>query len=112
MWVSAAPTELDITFGSCIPRVSYRALPSLHPGLCRSAALAGLILPFVLCVPRVSYWASPSFRPGLCRSGVPTALIMRLNFDAVALKQKLLNEWHKSFIFVLLIQYITKTNFF
>jgi len=27
----------------------------------------------------------PSFHPGLCRSVVPTALIMRLNFDAVAL---------------------------
>ena len=50
---SAAPTELDITFGSCITRVSYRALPSFHPGLCK-------------CV-------------------VPTALIMRLDFDAVAL---------------------------
>ena len=45
--------ELNITFRSCIPRVSFRALPSLHPGLCRSV--------------------------------VPTALIMRLNFDAVAL---------------------------
>ena len=27
----------------CLPRVSYRALPSFHPGLCRSVALAGLI---------------------------------------------------------------------
>ena len=51
--VSAAPPELDITFGSCLPRVSYRALPSFHPGLCRSV--------------------------------VPTALIMHLDFDAVAL---------------------------
>ena len=50
---SAAPAELDITFRSCIPRVSYRALPSFHPGLCRSV--------------------------------VPTALIMRLDFDALAL---------------------------
>ena len=50
---SAAPLELDITFRSCIPRVSYRALPSLHPGLCRSV--------------------------------VPTALIMLLDFNAVAL---------------------------
>ena len=63
-------------------------------------------------IPRVSFRALPSFRPGFCRSGVSMALIMRLNFDAVALKQRLLNEWHKSFIFVLLIQYITKTNFF
>ena len=51
--VSAAPTELDITFRSCIPRVSFQALPSFHPGLCRSI--------------------------------VPTALIMHLNFDALAL---------------------------
>ena len=40
---------------------------------------------FCPCVPRVSYRASPSFHPGLCRSIVPTALIMRLNFDAGAL---------------------------
>ena len=44
--------ELDITFGSCIPRVSFRALPSF----------------------------------GLCRGVVATALIMRLDFDAVALR--------------------------
>ena len=47
----------------------------LRPGLCRSAALAGLILPFVLCVSRVSYWASPSFHPGLCRSVALAGLI-------------------------------------
>ena len=40
---SAAPTELDITFGSCIPRVSFRALPSFHPGLCRSIVPTALI---------------------------------------------------------------------
>ena len=49
---SAAPTEL-LFLCTCLPRVSFRALPSLHPGL--------------------------------CRSGVPTALIMHLDFDAVAL---------------------------
>ena len=38
---SAAPTELDITFRSCLPRVSYRALPSFHPGLCRSVVPKG-----------------------------------------------------------------------
>ena len=58
--VSAAPAELDITFHSYIPRVSFRALPSLHPGLCRSV--------------------------------VPTALIMRLSFDAVVLDVSSLNE--------------------
>ena len=65
---SAALAGLILPFVLCIPRVSYWASPSFHPGLCRSSALAGLILPFVLCVPRVSYWASPSFCPGLCRS--------------------------------------------
>ena len=57
---SVAPTELDITFRSCLPRVSYRALPSFHPGLCRSV--------------------------------VPTALIMRLNFDALVLGRASIQE--------------------
>ena len=48
-WVSVAPTELDITFRSCIPRVPYRALPSFHPGLCGSAALAGLFVGLGVC---------------------------------------------------------------
>ena len=41
----------------CFPRVSYRALPSLHPGLCGSVALAGLI---------VGLAVSPGFHIGLC----------------------------------------------
>ena len=28
----------------------------------------------------------PHFHPGLCRSVVPTVLVMRLNFDTLALK--------------------------
>ena len=32
-----------------VPRVSYRALPSFHLGLCRSAALAGLIVVLGVC---------------------------------------------------------------
>ena len=32
----------SICFCLCFPRVSYRASPSFHPGLCRSAALSGL----------------------------------------------------------------------
>ena len=39
---SAALAGLIARF-CCFPRVSYRALPSFHPGLCRSAALAGLL---------------------------------------------------------------------
>ena len=38
-----------------------------------------------LCLPRVSYRALPSFHPGLFRSVVPTALIMRLNYETIAL---------------------------
>ena len=33
-------------FCLCVPRVSYRALPSFHPGLCRSVALSGLMYVF------------------------------------------------------------------
>ena len=38
------------------------------------------------CLPRVSFRALPSFHPGLCRSVVPTALVISLNFDALALR--------------------------
>ena len=58
----------SIRFCLCVPRVSYRALPLFHPGLCRSAALAGLFSFFYLRLPRVSYRALPLFHPGLCRS--------------------------------------------
>ena len=33
----------------CLPRVSYRALPSFHPGLCRSVALIGLFAVLDVC---------------------------------------------------------------
>ena len=69
------------SLGKCRPRwglkknVCQCLTQGLRPGLCGSAALAGLILPFVLCVSRVSYWASPSFHPGLCRSVALAGLI-------------------------------------
>ena len=44
--VSAAPKGAHSSFGPCVPRVSFRALPSFHPGLCWSVALAGLIYVF------------------------------------------------------------------
>ena len=44
--VSAAPKGAHSSFGPCVPRVPFRALPSFHPGLCRSVALAGLIYVF------------------------------------------------------------------
>ena len=34
----------------CVPRVSYRASPSFHPGLCRSVALAGLLYVFPIII--------------------------------------------------------------
>ena len=49
-----------------------------------SAAPTELLF-FCLHVPRVSFRALPSFHPGLCRSIVPTALVISLNFDALAL---------------------------
>ena len=39
----------SICFYLCIPRVPYRALPSFRPGLCRSAALTGLIVVLDVC---------------------------------------------------------------
>ena len=39
----------SIRFCLCVPRVSYRALPSFHPGLCRSVALSGLIVVLGVC---------------------------------------------------------------
>ena len=60
------PKGFIARFCLCFPMVSFRALPSFHPGLCGSAALSGLIARFCLCVPRVPYRALPSFHPGLC----------------------------------------------
>ena len=39
----------SICFCLRFPRASYRALPSFHPGLCRSAALSGLIVVLLVC---------------------------------------------------------------
>ena len=39
----------SIRFYLCVPRVPYRALPSFHPGLCRSVALTGLIVVLGVC---------------------------------------------------------------
>ena len=56
-----------------VPRVSYRALPSFHPGLCRSAALSGLIVGLSVCpqgfisgFALISPWAMQEYRP--CRA--------------------------------------------
>ena len=44
-----------------------------------------LLLP---CIPRVSFRALPSLHPGLCRNVVPTALIVSLNLDTLALERQ------------------------
>ena len=63
------------------------ALPYLKQMLApKVPLLIGAHIICCLCLPRVSYRALPSFHPGLFRSVVPTALIIRLNFDAVALQ--------------------------
>ena len=63
----------SICFYLCFPRVSYRALPSFHPGLCRSAALAGLFVGLAVCpqgsisgFALISPWAMQECRP--CRA--------------------------------------------
>ena len=43
------PLQGSIRFCLRLPRVSYRALPSFHPGLCRSAALTGLFVGLGVC---------------------------------------------------------------
>ena len=62
----------------CLPRVSYRALPSFHPGLCRSAALSGLIVVLLVCTQGfisdfalISPWTMQECRPfrAFCRIG-------------------------------------------
>ena len=62
----------------CLPRVSYRASPSFHPGLCRSIVLAGLIVGlgvfpqgFISGFALIPPWAMRGCRPcrALCRIG-------------------------------------------
>ena len=64
------PLQGSLSYCLCIPRVSYRALPSFHPGLCRSVALAGLIVGllvypqgFISCFALIPPWARQEYRP-------------------------------------------------
>ena len=72
------PFQGSLSYWLCFPRVSYRALPSFHPGLCRSAALSGLIVGLVVCpqgfisgFALISPWAMQECRPfrAHCRIG-------------------------------------------
>ena len=76
-WVNSQSTYIEPQKGAALLCPRQMLAPKVP--LLRSSDL------FYLYVPRVSYRALPSFYPGLCRGVVPTALIMRLNFDAVAL---------------------------
>ena len=73
-YAGVSPLQGSLSYWLCFPRVSYRALPSFHPGLCRSTALSGLFAFFHLRFPRVLYRALPSFHPGLCGSVALTGL--------------------------------------
>ena len=68
----------SIRFCPCLPRVAFRALPSFHPGLCRSVALAGLFVGlsaftqgFISGFALISPWAMQEYRPfrAHCRIG-------------------------------------------
>ena len=84
----------SIRFYLCVPRVPYRALPSFHPGLCRSVALSGLIARFCLCFPRVSFRALPSFHPGLCGSAALSGLIARFCLCVPRVPYRALPSFH------------------
>ena len=78
----AAPLGL-ILFCLCVPRVSYRALPSFHPGLCRSIALAGLIVGLFVVFPGFHIGLCPHFTLGYAgvsclRHSELASILMRL----------------------------------
>ena len=61
------------------------ALPRRKANARAESAAPTELLFFVHAYPGFCSYLWHSRHPGLCRSVVPTALIMRLNFDAVAL---------------------------
>ena len=77
-YAGVSPFQGSLSDWLCFPRVPYRALPSFHPGLCRSAALSGLFVRF-FCFPQgfisgfalISPWAMRGCRPfrAFCRIG-------------------------------------------
>ena len=48
-YAGVSPFQGSLSYWLCAPRVSYRALPSFYLGLCRSAALSGLIVVLAVC---------------------------------------------------------------
>ena len=77
-WVNYCYTFIEPRRGGTTERINSDVL-AVSAAPCRSSFY------LFFCFPRVSYRALPSFHPGLCRSAVPTALVISLNFDALAL---------------------------
>ena len=57
-FAGVSPLQGSLSYWLCFPRVLYRALPSFHPGLCRSVALSGLFVRL--------FAVSLGFHIGLC----------------------------------------------
>ena len=93
-YAGVPPFQGSLSDWLCAPRVPYRALPSFHPGLCRSVALAGLFVRFCLRLPRVSYRALPSFHPGLCGSVALAGLIVRFCLRLPRVSYRALPSFH------------------
>ena len=75
-YAGVPPFQGSLSYWLCLPRVSYWALPSFHPGLCRSTALSGLVVVLAVCpqgfisgFALISPWALQECRPfrALCR---------------------------------------------
>ncbi len=75
-YAGVPPFQGSLSYWACVPRVSYRALPLFHPGLCRSVALTGLFVILGVCTQGfisgfalIPPWALQECRPcrALCR---------------------------------------------
>ena len=77
-WVNYCYTFIEPRRGGTSPK----QVPQYSRCKCRSYGAQNFV---VFCFPRVSYRALPSFHPELWRGIVPAALVISLNFDALAL---------------------------
>ena len=77
-FAGVSPLQGSLSYWLRFPRVSYRASPSFHPGLCGGVALAGLFVVlaafpqgFISGFALISPWAMRGCRPyrALCRIG-------------------------------------------
>ena len=77
-------TELDITLGLCIPRISYQALPSLHPGLCRSVVPTALAISLIRNA--LTFGKNSKYLSSLIPAYTPLNACMRVSFCKLQLK--------------------------